>query len=248
MQSAATWKDLVARLKAYADGFRSHMPKMPNGKDTQKAVFVLVCSGNDFFIGKTRNTIAKLTPAMLQTAQDLMNLGDYLPGQLVILGPGDSNLWAVNEGDFDGLAKEMLRPTVERGIPVINPANAYRLLHKRDDWHFSKHGNNPEILGQVCIHAINVSQADYVLQCMLHNLFNRAFGGAKPVGAESSGAGKLPTIERLVSPRADPAKGKVVSKKGEIGVDLDSEDDDDEADKRHDSKLMELANAPIGLK
>ena len=38
-----------------------------------------------------------------------------------------------------------------------------------------------------------------------------------------------------------------MSKKGEIGVDLDSEDDD-EADKRHDSKLMELANAPSGLK
>ena len=176
-----------------------------------------------------------------------MNLGDYLPGQLVIIGPGDSNLWAVNEGGFDGLAKEILRPTVEFGIPVINPANAYRLLHKRDDWHFSKHGSNPEILGQVCIHAINVSQADYVLQCMLHNLFNRAFSGAKPAGAESSGAGKLPTIERLVSPRADPPKGKVVSKSGEIGVDLDS-DHDDEADKRHDSKLMELANAPIGLK
>ena len=91
VQSAATLKDLVARLKAYADGFRSHMPKLPNGKDTQKAVFVLVWSGNDVFIGKTRNTIAKLTPAMLQTAQDLMNLGDHLPGQLVIIGPGDSN-------------------------------------------------------------------------------------------------------------------------------------------------------------
>ena len=142
--------------------------------------------------------------------------------------------------DFDGLAKEMLRPTVERGIPVINPANAYRLLHKRDDWHFSKHGSNPEILRQVCIHAINVSHADYVLQCMLHNLFNRAFSGAKPAGAESSGAGKLPTIERLVSSRADPPKGKVVSKKGEIGVDFDSEDDD-EADKRRDSNQVDGA-------